>query len=1551
MARNPMGIDPASYEEDPIFNNTTVPANNVNCRSGLFEACIPMPEVRHSHNKDLTFNMNLSYSCLTDNTGGLGDGWEFCFTIYSEKHEKLTLHTGETLELKKNEPLVHRVIRAEWNADGKLTIYFKGGRKEVLTKLGNSLYYVPETLTIDGYHYLTFAWLAVPHIIDNITYYQTKLKSIQDNVRTLIKIEYNINNDKEEVFIDYWPDDPAEQLRYTLEIDDYSLLSVTLANDIKTRCKYYDHMYAGWLLEEFYHPSGDVEKVVHSDAEIVFPGDEYLMQLPSVIEHSLTPNGGGPTIITKYRYNRVSNSEFYTTTKTLDENYNPITTTYTYNEETDEIISEVTTTALTTTKTVYDISADPNTIKNSRTITYSKSNKSRTLEIYNNFNKDGALTENIQRNIASFYDYQDGEIFPSERVIEEITTPTGLLDTPVKHKKHEYKRIAGTTVPKLTFTHENLTPSSFFETTIDKRLEYYEDNNFRKGQIKKIVYSGSLTKPEQSAEYELGGVNNSELTTKIIESLAGSTDKRIFSQTRSVLSGRITSQTDINGNLAKFTYDSFGRLTTHTLCAQSPIYKQTTNFSYPAPGQIKSIEPNGQTFLREYDGQDRLVREYEYLDSENRRLTQEVSYDTKGRELRTTLYDYLADGSQLTQWSENQYDEWGEVSVTTDSRGQKNYNYFDLVAMRRTEWTGKTFDKHKKVTTYNVDETIKKIEMYGLDGKIFQTQTATYTDERQIRQLKTENEFGVTTVTYSYDGFGRVVVEDHDERDKGVLVPVSYSYVYEYPPYSTTANEASSIGIRIGLSIYLLGERTFDAWGRVTSFTQGDATENYTYEGTSSVPATTTTADGTVLYHEYIKELDNKPKKISTSNPTQQQNFTYASATQFNSMASEGERLLQNTHDLRLRIIKQRAQTQPGQAKEVSSSYSSRGLLLTDTDALGTVTQFDYNSLGQRSSCSDQTLSTMFTYTDQGLLETEDIFNNQQGFPSGVNVSYKYDAKRRETSRRFSTPNDTLLDLEIITTYFPDDKLQSVQLRDNNLVVGTRNFTYSAVGRLKSCTTTGVWSPKNPKGKAINSQVFTYDEMGNIKRCVTTFVGGTNYASYSYDSKNCFRLKTIGNNHKDYKNYVELTYDIAGRLVKDQAGITYDYDWLGRLIRAGSSEYSYNAINHLMTRGENQIIYSERQLTGEYAQGANDDHQYLKPGSAGLTVERVRISGVDRTRLQLRDDHGTVWATHDVQAGTTKFYAYTPYGGRSSEQPESLLGAHGEPYESENGVYQLGNGCRVYAPDRSQFNKLDTLSPFGRGGPHAYGYCTEDSPINSHDPSGHFNVNNLLWEATNGGTLPAPVSMGEHAGVVITTLFAGIGVLLAIPSGGASLLLSGALLTLSGGSLITGVISELVAESDPELSKALGYASLFMGVAGGGASLVARMAQRAVTFGRFLGNTARAVGRRLFHRTAVVSSIAKAMSGTLRELPESLSRQLSKVQITTSPFNTKSLVTQVIELDLVSDLNTTTFAVTGLLELTGTLEDSPTARLVNKWVGNATWLPFGDFKSVFTMAR
>ena len=147
MARNPMGIDPASYEEDPIFNNTTVPANNVNCRSGLFEACIPMPEVRHSHNKDLTFNMNLSYSCLTDNTGGLGDGWEFCFTIYSEKHEKLTLHTGETLELKKNEPLVHRVIRAEWNADGKLTIYFKGGRKEVLTKLGNSLYYVPETLT------------------------------------------------------------------------------------------------------------------------------------------------------------------------------------------------------------------------------------------------------------------------------------------------------------------------------------------------------------------------------------------------------------------------------------------------------------------------------------------------------------------------------------------------------------------------------------------------------------------------------------------------------------------------------------------------------------------------------------------------------------------------------------------------------------------------------------------------------------------------------------------------------------------------------------------------------------------------------------------------------------------------------------------------------------------------------------------------------------------------------------------------------------------------------------------------------------------------------------------------------------------------------------------------------------------------------------------------------------------------------------------------------------------------------------------------------------
>lgn len=82
-------------------------------------------------------------------------------------------------------------------------------------------------------------------------------------------------------------------------------------------------------------------------------------------------------------------------------------------------------------------------------------------------------------------------------------------------------------------------------------------------------------------------------------------------------------------------------------------------------------------------------------------------------------------------------------------------------------------------------------------------------------------------------------------------------------------------------------------------------------------------------------------------------------------------------------------------------------------------------------------------------------------------------------------------------------------------------------------------------------------------------------------------------------------------------------------------------------------------------------------------------------------------------------HAYTPYGHNSVNGREvALLGFNAEHLSRFLDCYLLGNGYRAYKPALMRFHSPDSLSPFGRGGLNAYGYCIGD-PINLGDPSGH----------------------------------------------------------------------------------------------------------------------------------------------------------------------------------------------------------------------------------------
>ncbi|MBC3957942.1 RHS repeat-associated core domain-containing protein [Pseudomonas triticifolii] len=101
-------------------------------------------------------------------------------------------------------------------------------------------------------------------------------------------------------------------------------------------------------------------------------------------------------------------------------------------------------------------------------------------------------------------------------------------------------------------------------------------------------------------------------------------------------------------------------------------------------------------------------------------------------------------------------------------------------------------------------------------------------------------------------------------------------------------------------------------------------------------------------------------------------------------------------------------------------------------------------------------------------------------------------------------------------------------------------------------------------------------------------------------------------------------------------------------------------------------------------------------------------------------------------AGDPASMAYTPYGHR--ERLASLPGFNGEFADPVTNRYLLGNGYRAYSPILMRFNSPDSVSPFGKGGLNAYGYCAGD-PVNRSDPGGHDWLDTVLSAAYIGAGL------------------------------------------------------------------------------------------------------------------------------------------------------------------------------------------------------------------------
>ncbi|WP_236445946.1 MULTISPECIES: RHS repeat domain-containing protein [unclassified Pseudomonas] len=1622
---NVMGTDASDSGTDPIFNATTQERNAVDPRTGLFELCLQMCTVIGNNGNGPTVKTDLNYTPVMNNEAGLGDGWSLRMSRWRAAHEKLTLHSGETIELKKNKNIKSTAVAATWS-DGKLTVVRKDGRTEVLVLQSDSGDYMPESLTMDGENFVYFTWATTPHVINGKTYYQVKLTGIKDGRgRRLLEVVYvpavmGSNYKPEMVYFIFWPDS-LEKISYTLSIDDFVLRSVSLEDGSKTIYNYLPHPVCGRLLNETVNFDGLTESVEYKDNGLKFPNNPKLSALPCASTHTLTPTGKGTPVVTTYEYKRDGdNSKNYVTVKR--EGSPAIRSTHYRYDAQHNVQSETVKQGGVEVAKIYEYVQRPdfggfNSVGvATTTTTYKKESKESSTVIQNVMNDDGALVRNIQDGVAREVGYADETVpfektlwlalsrkldryipkpltltpnyfstktFPSSRVNVDMVYDGDLLPQGIRaFGKFDLSNVIHCNIYNDEFI-ENLSARKLTGTLratfaaddaeekvafLSQQISYFETEDFRNGRQKSISQATVrpdhfIGEPARSFDYTLGGVDETELTTTTTDTDERG-NQRTSSETHSTLSGRLIRQVDADGNRTDYGYDAYGKLATLTTCAQSPTYRQTTTYTYPALAQVQVTGPEGLTHLSLYDGQGRVVSEYRVEQGKNI-LIKAVSYDALGRELRTTHYKHT--DNKLSEWEELEYDEWGQVRCRTYSDGRKVFDVYDPVALTRTQWAGKDTDKHAIVTHYNANKTIRKVEWKNQQGHVYQTQTATYNRVRQVKTLYTEGERGITTVEYSYDAFGRLLRETHSEKGKGATdVATVYAYRYTRSKHWLQP-EAEQVDIEVDNKTYTLGKRSFDSWGRVTSITRGTSTETFTYTGASEVPAKTVTAQGSILEHEYIKELGNRLAKTRTANAGEEKTFTYAYGTQGISTASEGEHLLSYSHDLSLRVTEQSVKAEPGVTKRIKSDYSPQGRLLSVTSPLDLKAEFEYDSpKGLPCTTTGGDVLTKHLTDDQGRLTKESI-HKKGSYDVLCTVNYAYDGSRGEVSRMFYGPKG--VDFKVASAYENDGKLKSVELRQGNAdnasklpeskkydtVLGRREYIYTPGGRLGTCLTTGVWCPKNPKGKDISKQVFTYDALGNVTTCVTTFSGGENTATYTYDGLKGFCLTKVDNSHADYTSTASLSYDLAGRVTQDQTGKKYEYDWLGRLIKAGSTRYTYDPTDRLMTRDHDgkktQLMYDSNSVIGEYALDGSGDARELLPASSACTLQRSRISGVNRTLYLLCDANGTVIYTYDSTAGTGQHHAYTAYGEHFSQDTDSMLSFKGEHRDPSTGHFALGMGYRFYDPSVMRLNAMDDLSPFDRrAGRNVYAYCAEGEPVNHHDPSGHFSVSGRLRDHW-GDSLPAPVSVGD-AGKLINNLFwGGIGVLVAIMSGGLSLPLYAALIGLAVISLVTSVASVVLSETHPELSNVLAWVSLGTGAAGG----VKTLGQKVLKLASYLGRTAAATARQLVVKAApsLITPLRRmglfkdygnlsgefATRGASRLIP-AIPREIGPV------LEQAKGATRLFDL---GDANTIMFVTTGVLGNLSVPEGS--ADFANTAVGDATWLPWGSWGKYWSKVR
>ena len=337
------------------------------------------------------------------------------------------------------------------------------------------------------------------------------------------------------------------------------------------------------------------------------------------------------------------------------------------------------------------------------------------------------------------------------------------------------------------------------EVSLDSALSQEEDTRYQRNT------AGNITKIAETAKTVGGDAESSSATTKLtydghgdatsITHESPSQTPLLTSRTYNTFS-EPTSETDPQGQTAKYAYDTHGNLTSVT----DPMGRQST-FGYDSEGELTSAtDPEGNTSHFTYEN-GREVKRTDPLGHETHIAYNGVNLPTSitNPEGQTTEYTYDLDNEPASETNpagettSYTYDPDGNLASVTDPRGHTQtatYNTLNELA----SWT----DALGHTTSYTYDDEGRLQSVTDAKG---QTTSYTYNPFYGLASVS----FGATgggsptsNITYKYDTEGNLT-SAADSRGG--------TYTMSYGPYHRLIGESGPNG-NVGYSYDLNGQRT-----------------------------------------------------------------------------------------------------------------------------------------------------------------------------------------------------------------------------------------------------------------------------------------------------------------------------------------------------------------------------------------------------------------------------------------------------------------------------------------------------------------------------------------------------------------------------------------------------------------------------------------------------------------------------------------------------------------------------------------------------------------------